>query len=76
MKGGKFTGPNGGTVFLPAAGGRWSGELYGVGTYGGYWSSTPDDEYYAYSLYFNSGIAGLSIWDGIRYVEDSVRPVR
>ncbi len=38
VKGGKFTGPNGNSIFLPAAGGRWGGELYDG--YGRYWSST------------------------------------
>ena len=28
VNGGKFTGPNGGSIFLPAAGSRWRGEFY------------------------------------------------
>ena len=38
-----FTGLNGATIFLPAAGGK-EFELGGVGTYGMYWSSNPDKE--------------------------------
>lgn len=76
VKGGKFTGPNGGSVFLPAAGYRRDGELHGVGTYGYYRSSTPYDEYSAYGLYFDSGDAGCGIWYYERYSEWSVRPVR
>ena len=74
VKGGKFTGPNGGTVFLPAAGYRWNGEFFDVGSWGYYWSSTPSDEYHGYNLYFLSGHAYWSYdyrGDGL-----TVRPVR
>ena len=73
VNGGRFTGPNGGSVFLPAAGGRWGGELNCVGTYGYYWSSTPYVESNAFYLYFGSGNA---YWDYVRYNKQSVRPVR
>lgn len=75
VEGRKFTGPNGGTIFLPAAGGRWYGELYNIGSSGLYWSSTPGDERNAYELDFGPGFAD---WDyyGNRRQEDSVRPVR
>ncbi len=43
VQGTRFAGGNGGTIFLPAAGYRWVGEFYNVGTGGRYWSSTPDD---------------------------------
>jgi hypothetical protein len=76
VKGRKFTGPNGGTVFLPAAGNRWYGELDGAGSDGGYWSSTLYEsyQYYAYYLYFGSGNASWGI--DYRYCGRSVRPVR
>ena len=47
------TGPNGGTVFLPAAGYRWRDGLYDGG--GDYWSSTRDlfFGYPAYDLFFD-----------------------
>ena len=75
VTGGKFKGPNGGTIFLPAAGNRWSGDLYHVGSRGYYWSSTPDSlPYNAYNLYFSTGNAH---WDIIgRDLGQSVRPVR
>ena len=80
VKGGKFTGPNGGSIFLPAAGNRLYGELYGVGIVGYYWSSTPYDATNAYGLYFDSYDAYWNSWyygyDGRRYYEQSVRPVR
>ena len=74
VNGRKFTGPNGGTIFLPAAGYRWNGEFGNVGSGGYYWSSTPGDEHNAVELGFGSGGA---YWDGSnRYGEQSVRPVR
>ena len=71
-----FKGPNGGQVFLPAAGYRWwDGEFVCVGSCGVYWSGTPyeggDD--IAYNFGFNSGLVD---WDGYyRDVGCSVRPV-
>lgn len=53
-----FTGPNGGQIFLPAAGGRWNGEFGNVGSGGYYWSGTPfedGDHLGAYYLGFHSG---------------------
>ncbi|MBR4830072.1 MAG: hypothetical protein IKZ92_09785 [Muribaculaceae bacterium] len=51
------TGPNGNTMFLPAAGGRWSDSLVDAGSYGYYWSRTlySSSPYRAYYLYFTSG---------------------
>ena len=50
------TGPNGNTIFLPAAGYRWSGTLRHEGSYGYYWSSLlcPNNEGSAYRLTFGS----------------------
>ena len=74
VRGRKFVGPNGGTIFLPAAGLRWDG---GAGPGGNYWSSTLDESYpgYAYYLDFDSGSANWDYVDG-RYVGRTVRPVR
>ncbi len=41
-----------GAVFLPAAGMRSETSLYHVGTLGGYWSTSFEDEYYAYEIDF------------------------
>lgn len=76
VNGGRFTGPNGGSVFLPAAGYRRGEWLLFVGYRGYYWSSTPGGEYYAYGLYFDSGCAGWDTWDLSSYYDRSVRPVR
>ncbi len=75
--GGKFTGPNGNSIFLPAAGGRWSGSFYNRGTVGGYWSSTqyPDGSYAAYYFGFSSGYLVWYHDDNYRYYGRSVRPV-
>lgn len=74
VNGRKFTGPNGGTIFLPAAGYRWYGEFYGVGSGGVYWSSTPYGEGNAYELNFDSYLANWSNY--FRFRGSSVRPVR
>ena len=51
------TGPNGNTMFLPAAGHRWYESLYLVGSDGLYWSRTLASSHPegAYGLYFRSG---------------------
>ena len=57
VKGYKVTGPNGKSIFLPAAGYRYGSSLYSDGYDGLYWSSTPDDYDGAYCLrlYFYNG---------------------
>ena len=69
-----FTGPNGGQVFLPAAGIRWDGEFRDAGSSGVYWSGTPyEDSYYgAYYLSFASGGVDCHVTCGYGF---SVRPV-
>ena len=76
------TGPNGSSIFLPAAGYCDGSSLNGVGKdgyYGYYWSSTPyesDDyinDYRAYRLYFGSG--GRNVNCGYRIYGHTVRPV-
>ena len=70
----RVQGPNGKSIFLPAAGWRRGSTLYDVGAGGDYWSSTPyEDSNYAYSLDFDGG-GRLVYWDG-RYDGRSVRPV-
>ena len=72
-----FTGPNGGTIFLPAVGFRWSDYLRYDGSNGFYWSSTLHPSYsnYAYYLSFNSGLANWLNDDGSRSSGQGVRPV-
>ena len=75
VKGYKVTGPNGNSIFLPAAGNRNGSSLYYAGYYGGYWSSSPSGsyDYGAYGLDFNSDNHGMSYND--RGNGQSVRPV-
>ena len=76
VNGMKFTGPSGGTIFLPAAGYRWYDDLSYAGDWGGYWSSSLGESYSdtAWTLYFGSGYVG-TYYNG-RYGGQSVRPVR
>lgn len=77
VKGGKFIGPNGGTIFLPAAGYRWEGEeFYSVGTYGNYLSSTPYVANYVWQMVLGSRSASMGDFIRDSGAEDSVRPVR
>jgi len=82
VKGGKFTSKkNGASIFLPAAGGRDDSfrddsGLHNAGSHGYYWSSTrnPSSSNDAYSLRFNSGIAGWDHYYG-HFYGHTVRPV-
>ena len=75
VKGYKVTGPNGNSIFFPAAGYRYWSSLFNAGEYGRYWSSTPyeDDDNYAFHLYFGSGYHSMRSYD--RDYGRSVRPV-
>ena len=60
----KIIGPNGNSIFLPAAGYHWGSSIASVGSYGGYWSATPNnDPVNAYYLNLKSGksLGGRSI---------------
>ena len=81
VNGYKVVGPNGNSIFLPATGGRSGSSLYNAGSYGDYWSSTPNahdfyDNFYdglAYILTFYSDDQGM--YYDRRYFGLSVRPV-
>ena len=62
-------------IFLPAAGYRYGSLLDGAGSYGHYWSSTPDESLsnLAYSLTLLSFNRGMDSYD--RSYGQSVRPV-
>lgn len=71
----KVTGPNGNSIFLPAAGWRY-GTLYGAGDYGNCLSSTPpygSNTEEAYSLLFSS--VGHGVGRNSRSYGQGVRPV-
>ena len=76
VNGYKVTGPNGNSIFLPAAGYRDGTDLNYSGSYGYYWSSSlyeGDSSYNACSLYFGSSGYDWSSYS--RYYGHSVRPV-
>ena len=74
VKGYKVTGPNGNSIFLPAAGRREGSSLKYAGECGYCWSSTPDEsDSDAYYPYFESGEHYM--YRGSRYYGRSVRPV-
>ena len=75
VEGYSVIGPNGNSIFLPAAGRRDGSSLFYAGSYGYYWSSTPYDYFVngAYYLYFDSCILNMNY--GYRYYGQSLRPV-
>ena len=75
VKGYKVTGPNGNSIFLPAAGYRSGSSLYYAGSDGYYLSSTPYESIsdFVYYLYFSS--AKRNMYYLSRYDGRSVRPV-
>ena len=76
VKGMLFTGPNGNTLFLPAAGYRMDDSLEGAGSFAFYWSCTLsyDAANFAYCLYFESEDWGW--WHFYRDCGFVVRAVR
>lgn len=76
VNGYRVTGPNGNSIFLPAAGYRYGEEYYNRGSLGYYWSGTlsENDNSNAYRFNFNSGYRGS--YDYNRYDGFTVRPVR
>ncbi|MBO5181813.1 MAG: hypothetical protein J6B92_08000 [Paraprevotella sp.] len=68
---------NGNSIFLPAAGWCWDGNVGGSGSGGNYWSASLDESNSysssAYGLYFGNGYRDL--YNSSRYVGFSVRPV-
>lgn len=74
-KGYKVTGPNGNSIFLPAAGSRGGSWLSHAGEAGIYWSSTPNDSNSsrAWGLLFDSG--GQNVGYFYRNFGPSVRSV-
>ena len=77
VNGMKVTGPNGNSIFLPAAGLRYGTDLYYRGSTGYYWSATLDEglSYRAYSLLFYSGLISCDGYWYDRSYGRSVRPV-
>ena len=78
VNGWRVTGPNGNTIFLPAAGG-WSdsGSCDDPGIFGHYWSSNMDTslQTHAYSFRLYSNDVSISSGDSPRSLGYSIRPV-
>ena len=76
IKGYKVTGPNGNSIFIPAAGSRSDMSLNNVNIQGGYWCSTPrnNDVFSADDIYINSDRYGIG--SDLRFNGRSIRPVR
>lgn len=76
VNGMKVTGPNGNSIFLPAAGYRNSTDFHRSGSHGCYWSATLVEavSYGASGLFFKSGYSTWSKGD-YRYFGRTVRPV-
>ena len=69
----KVTGPNGYSIFLPAAGCYIRSSFSNIAQgNGNYWCSTPSEEN-AYCLYFYNG--NRAVYSSSRYYGRSVRPV-
>lgn len=77
VKGYKFKGPNGNSLFLPAAGYCWDDTLCDAGSRGLYWSSSlwMDYPFNAWTYCFHSFV-GMCYYDVNRSVGLSVRAVR
>ena len=69
------TGPNGNNIFLPAAGGYYGKEIYGIDNDGIYWNSKPyeSNDNSAYYLHINKD--KYIIKRALRYGGLSIRPV-
>ena len=79
VNGYKVTGPNGNSIFLPAAGCRNGTSLFGDGSGGYYWSATPYEDYDgdgAWSLNFSGGYYYSSSNGCSRDYGLTVRPVK
>ena len=78
VNGALFTGPNGGTIFLPAAGGRWIDDLCFSGDRGYYYSSSQQlvDPVETYYLFFEPGVWDFTgVCEGFNDCGFTVRPV-
>ncbi len=75
VKGYQVKGKNGNSIFLPAAGSREDSDLYDVGAYGDYWSSSlyAGRSDFAHYINFDSDYMNACCCD--RYDGQSVRPV-
>ena len=72
----KVTGPNGNSIFLPAAGWCDESDINRIGNFGAYWSSSLEDKgsSSAYGLFFTSESVYVYLYPN--YTGRTIRPVR
>lgn len=75
VSGQKVTGPNGNSIFLPAAGHRYGTEVKGRGSYGLYWSGTLYEGCTGTAFHLEFGSYGPFWLYGDLYYGHTVRPV-
>lgn len=84
VKGCQVIGPNGNSIFLPAAGSRYESSFSGAGNYGRYWSSTSffhwewkgkENNADAHCLDFDFQVGRVYLFSAYRHGGRSVRPV-
>lgn len=68
------TGPNGNSIFLPAAGFRYGTGLYDSGSYGSYWFAMLDEDY-SIACYVDFGSVGVGWGYNGRWLGFTIRPV-
>ena len=76
VNGRRFTGPNGNSLFLPAAGYRYGSSLSGAGSCGFYWSSSLNTGYPDFARGFSISSGNYNVSNDYRCYGNSVRPVR
>ena len=75
VNGYKVTGPNGNSIFLPAAGYRIGTRVDFRGSDGFYWSGTLGDAYSYFAYYLNIYSSSRGWYDNGRVIGHTVRPV-
>ena len=75
VNGYQFTGPNGGTIFLPATGFQWGDQLLVPGTTGSYWLSTQSDSDLRFANFLSFVQGGVGWSSSRRRCGLAVRPV-
>ena len=75
VNGYEVTGPNGNSIFLPAAGYRNGTEVSYRGNYGNYWSGSLYSNYSSYAYYLGFNDSNYGWYSSNRFYGLSVRPV-
>ena len=75
INGYRVTGPNGNSIFLPAAGYRGGTGVDGRGSYGDYWSGSLSSNGSGLAYYLNFNVGYFDWYYYYRYYGRSVRPV-